>query len=241
MAAWWRGARAAEPWHPCGRREGDPWGPARAGSGGLRFRSDRGLSAPPLRSPYPVFSQLRDEEDGARATRACLSAGDGRRGRLGQGDEEEARQHHPFIAKHQSSSALPSRPTSPPSSPPISQPSAGRRRTLDQPRHAGSPPPQPRYTHRPPESHLPCELRSVPPTHAPASFRKVGRFVGSSGRGRRGRSRRSRRCPRHRSTCPTPSRAPLAAARTCPSIPPISPSRPAPRQASPSRQARPCR
>ena len=140
----------------------------------------------PCVPPCPVFFTAARRRGRRGAARACFCAGGGRQGRLGRGDGGEARQLRAFVGNTQSSLALPSRPTSPPSSPPISQPSTGRRRTLDQPRHAGSPPPQPRYTHRPPEPHLLCELRPVPPMHTPSSFRKAGRFAGSSVEGGEG-------------------------------------------------------
>ena len=139
----------------------------------------------PCIPPCPVF--LAAARRGRRgAARACVCAGDGRRGGVGRGDGEGTRQGHAFIANTRSSSALPSCLTSPPSSPPISQPSAGRGRTLLQPRHAGSPPPQPRYTHHAAQSHLLCKLRPDPPTHAPASLSKGARFAGSSVEGGEG-------------------------------------------------------
>ena len=89
----------------------------RQGQGAGACASDRtgAFRLLPCVPPDPVFSQLRDEEDGARATRACFSAGDGRRGRLGRGDGEDPSRGRTFIANTQSPSALPARPTSPPS------------------------------------------------------------------------------------------------------------------------------
>ena len=161
-------------------RQGGTDGPVRAESREPRLGSDRGLSAPPLRPTLSCFLAAARRRGRRGAVRACFSAGDGWRGRLGRGDGEEARQHHPFIGYHQSSTALPSHPTSPPSSPPISQPSAGRRRTLLQPRHAGSPPPQPRYTHHAHDSHLLCKLHPDLSTHTPVILAKGGRFAVSS-------------------------------------------------------------
>jgi len=120
-------------------RQGGGDGAVRAESREPTLGSDRGLSAPPLRSSLSCSSRSSRRRGRRGPARACCCAGGGRRGRVGRGDGDDTRRHHAFIAKDQSSSALPSHPTSPPSSPPISQPSTGRRRTLDQPRHAGSP------------------------------------------------------------------------------------------------------
>ena len=161
-------------------RQGGGDGAVRAESREPTLGSDRGLSAPPLRSSLSCSSRSSRRRGRRGPARACCCAGGGRRGRVGRGDGDDTRRHHAFIAKDQSSSALPSHPTSPPSSPPISQPSTGRRRTLDQPRHAGSPPPQPRYTHHAHDSHLLCELHPDLSTHTPVILAKGGRFAVSS-------------------------------------------------------------
>ena len=87
----------------------------------------------PCVPPCPVFFAAARRRGRRGAARACFCAGGGRQGRLGRGDGGEARQLRAFIGKHQSSSALPSHPTSLLLSPPISMPSASAAGRLTSP------------------------------------------------------------------------------------------------------------
>ena len=77
-------------------RQGGADGPVRAESRELTRGSDRGLLAPPLCPTLSSFFAAAWRRGRRGATRACFSAGDGQRGRLGRGDGEEAQQQRTF-------------------------------------------------------------------------------------------------------------------------------------------------
>ena len=120
----------------CGRREGDPYGPARPGSGGLRFRSGPG----PFGSSIPSHLVLLSAAVGRRgrhgATRGCFPAAEQGRGGVQRGDGEDSHRHLASGGNSQSPSALHSRQTFPPSLPPSRSPPPGATWTLVQPRCA---------------------------------------------------------------------------------------------------------